>query len=67
MSDTFRKEYRQLNEDQKNDVQLIKTYAEDLFRKLENAGQNYSIDARAMAIAKTNLEQCVMWAVKAIT
>lgn len=67
MTDCFRKQYNALIEDRIKDCENIKEHAQDLLTVLERVGVNYSIDARAMAIAKTNLEQAVMWAVKAIT
>jgi hypothetical protein len=67
MTDTFRKEYKTLSEDQKNDIEKIKNIAERLLTQFYLSGVNYSVDQRMMALAKTNLEQAIMWAVKAIT
>ena len=67
MSDTFRKEYRPLSDETKLCVLHIKDKAEELLAAFETAGVNASIDARSLAVAKTNLEQAVMWAIKAIT
>jgi len=67
MSDTFRKEYKQLDPLQKDSILMIKEKAEELLDTFESLNANMSIDARSMALAKTNLEQSVMWAVKAIT
>lgn len=65
MSDVFRKEYKPLNEAQKLKILCIKEVAEELFNNYEDiVGPK---DERMMALAKTNLEQSVMWAIKAIT
>jgi len=64
MGDTFRKLYTPLSEEQKAEMQAIKNKAEEL-EELFN--KSMSREPRLMAIAKTNLEQGVMWAVKAVT
>jgi hypothetical protein len=64
LEDTFRINARPLSDEQIELVQSIKTEAGSLlemFNKYEHA------DKRMLALAKTNLEQSVMWAVKAIT
>lgn len=68
MTDTFRKEYKPLTEKQIELYELIKEKA----RNLEWALNEYTTfevqcDMRCMALAKTNLEQAIMWAVKEIT
>jgi len=65
MSDTFRKEYRPLSDETKLCVSHIKDKAEELLAVF--AGGIDNADPRMMALAKTNLEQAVMWAIKAIT
>ena len=67
MTDTFRKEYKPLIEDQKNDIERIKDIAESLLTQFKLSGMNYSVDQRMMALAKTNLEMAVMWVIKSIT
>jgi hypothetical protein len=57
----FRNEYRPLTEQEKAHIAAIKTTAEILYSSL------HSGEARHMALAKTKLEECVMWATKAIT
>lgn len=60
---TFRKEYRQLSAEEKALVEAIKSKAEELEALFVQAhGQ-----PREMALARTNLEQSVMWATKGIT
>lgn len=66
-ADIFRKEYKPISDETKSFIKNIKEKAEELLYSFEDAGMNSSIDTRAMALAKTNLEQSVMWAIKAIT
>ena len=67
VTDTFRKEYKPLSDETKLIVSHIKDKAEELLASFEAGSVNASIDMRAMALAKTNLEQAVMWAIKSIT
>jgi len=67
MSDTFRKEYRPLSDEAKQDMNRFKSLAEYLLVAFEVADTRTDVDKRMMALAKTNLEQAVMWAIKAIT
>jgi hypothetical protein len=68
MTDTFRKEYKQLSDLQKTSVLFIKEIAEGLEKQLDEiSNSGLQIDKRRMALAKTNLEQAVMWAIKSIT
>lgn len=62
--DTFRKVYTPIDDQQKAEVQAIKEKAEELE---ELFGKSMQREPRLMAVAKTNLEQSVMWAVKAVT
>lgn len=60
MSDTFRKVYRPLKDENAKHIVAMKEKAEELeilFAKSSN---------REMSLAKTNLEQAMMWATKAI-
>jgi hypothetical protein len=68
MTDTFRKQYKPLTEDQKSWINSFKDMAQKLHDEFESASytQNDS-DKRMIALAKTNLEQSIMWAIKAIT
>lgn len=69
MTDTFRKEYKPLTEEQKMQMAAVKDQAEALletFNKIVPAEER-SERSRCMAIARTNLEQTIMWAVKGIT
>ena len=68
MTDTFRKEYKQLSDEAKEHIAFIKEKADNLLHEF-NMCTNLELnpDARMMTFAKTNLEQAIMWAVKAIT
>lgn len=69
MFDTFRKNYTELSDLQKSYVHQIKTDAEQLLNTMNEAvdPESRSEQSRCMNIARTNLEQAVMWAVKGIT
>lgn len=62
MTDTFRKEYKPLDESQKMRISQIKNDAEKLLDSIDWAIG----DKRMLELAKTKLEECVMWAIKAI-
>lgn len=66
MSDTFRREYQPLDEYQKMQMDAIKKTAEEL-ESMYNAVMENGYDVRMIKLAKTNLEQSVLWAVKAVT
>lgn len=67
MTDVFRRQpWKPLDEVTKNKIDEIKEKAEILLQAMES----FPLGAEALrhcALAKTNLEQSVMWAVKAIT
>jgi hypothetical protein len=65
MADTFRKEYIPLTKEQIDRCAEIKDSAE-LLLKIINDMQIRS-DQRCRALSVVNLEQAVMWAIKAIT
>jgi hypothetical protein len=69
MTDTFRRVYTPLSEDQKLKVKTIKVEADVLLDILNNAisPNERSERARCMNIARTKLEECVMWATKGIS
>lgn len=64
--DTFRKEYKTLSNDQEAYVSLFKDRAEELLHEF-NCAAFLNPDSRYLALAKTALEESVMWAVKSIT
>lgn len=69
MTDTFRTEYTPLSEKQKAQVSRIKAEAAILMRHFDDAVpvEERSDRSRYMSIARTNLEQTIMWAIKSVT
>lgn len=65
MDDVFRRAYREISQEEKNDLENIKNQAEILFN-IVNVLQNKK-NCREYSIAKTKIEEAVMWAVKGIT
>lgn len=67
--DTFRKEYTPLTEAQTEHMNIIKNTAELLLEAFNNAvpADERSERSRCMAVARTQLETTIMWAVKAVT
>lgn len=69
MEDVFREKYASLSDEQKQQMADVKTKAKELlteFYKIVPDGER-SERSRCMALAKTNLEQSIMWAVKGVT
>ncbi len=62
----FRKEYRELNDEEKGLMTAIKTKAEELEELLLRTADGRYIN-RETSLAATKLEESVMWAVKGIT
>lgn len=62
MTDVFRQTYTPLSDERKAAVQIVKEKAQELYDLLETQPQS-----REMSLAKTNLEQAIMWAVKSMT
>ena len=69
LADTFRREYTPLDDEQKEQMTQIKEEADALLGLFNNAVpmDERSERSRCMAVARTNLEQAVMWAVKGVT
>lgn len=67
--DIFRKNYTTLTYEQEVQMNMIKDRAVLLLDEMNNAvpQDERSERSRCMAIARTNLEQAVMWAVKGVT
>jgi hypothetical protein len=65
---TFRKVYRELSCEEHEHIERIKDIAQSL-EELIQSGRNTNDGDRLrhIALAMTNLEQAVMWAVKAYT
>ena len=69
MSDTFRRVYKPLNEGQKTQMEAVKVKAEELeaLFNLIVPSEERSERSRCMAIARTNLETSILYAIKGIT
>lgn len=65
MTDTFRKEYKPLSDEKKAQMAEVKEIAEKLEEKIIEC--TTADNGREMAVAKTQLETSIMWAVKGIT
>jgi hypothetical protein len=69
--DTYRKEYRPLTDKEKQLMEKIKIRAEKLevlFDKVNtNRNEIPSASGREIALAKTKLEEAIMWAIKGLT
>lgn len=68
MTDVFRKEYVQLTDEQKAQGLAIKLKAEELLELFNKAVpmDERSERSRCMAVARTNLETTIMWAIKGV-
>lgn len=66
-NNVFRQKYRDLPEKEKAEVSNIKNDAALLWELIDDITSSHPDAAREAAIAKTKLEECVMWAVKGIT
>ena len=68
MTDIFRKEYAPLTDEQKVMGLKIKEQAEKLLELFNKAVpiEERSERSRCMAVARTNLETTIMWAVKGV-
>lgn len=74
MVDIFRKTYKPLNEDEKREIDSIKDLAQEMYEIIDMVStvtlgdtKEKAYDQRALALAKTKLEESVMWAVKGIS
>jgi hypothetical protein len=63
MSDVFRTNYRQLTPEEQTALKIIKGQAQYMLDMIDGRIP----DPRCFALAKTKLEECVMWAVKGVT
>lgn len=64
----FRSEYKELPGEIKNHILLVKDLANNLYERLSIPnGSPTMTQARAIALAKTKLEESVMWMTKALT
>lgn len=68
ISDIFRPKYRELSEEEKARVDHLKVIAGELYVLLcPGSPEDKLALTREMSLAKTKLEECVMWAVKSLT
>ena len=67
MTNTFRKEYRPLSPEAKDDMFAFKSIADNLEHEFHEAGKRDTTDKRCMQLAIEKLEESIMWSVKAIT
>lgn len=64
MSDVMRQAYRVLSGDEKLRLSQMKLKAAELYDLINYCADG---DQRSLALAKTKIEEAVMWATKAIT
>ena len=62
VNNVMRHEYRVLSELEKNQMQDVKNQGFDFYNLIDSMGSS-----RELSIAKTKIEEAVMWAVKHIT
>lgn len=67
MQNIFRPQYRELSEDEKSRVEAIKNKAQELLELIDFPREQQHPAGRHISLAKTSLEESVMWAVKGIT
>jgi hypothetical protein len=69
MVDTFRKVYTPLDDEQKEKMDAIKNKAQELLDLFDSTvtREERSDRSRCMAVARTNLETTILWAVKGVT
>lgn len=63
MADVFRRQYRALTPEQTGQIEAVKDQAQTLLDTINEA----AIPSPEMTLAQRRLEECVFWAVKAIT
>lgn len=69
MTDTFHRNFTELSQEQKSQMAVIKENADHLLNLMNQFvdPNERSERSRCMAIARTNLETTIMWAIKAVT
>lgn len=65
--DTFRKEYRELTDIERERLLNMKERAERLLSAIDRLPDRGDESARCKALARTRLEEAVFWATKAAT
>lgn len=66
MTDVMRQEYRVLTDEEKALLALIKHHGAELYDRIDCLEQGYG-RKREFSLAKTKIEEAIMWAVKGIT
>lgn len=61
-NNVMRHQYRELTEDEKGQMQTIKDQGLLLYNSIDGIGQS-----RELSLAKTKVEEAVMWAIKHVT
>ena len=67
VNNVMRHEYRVLNDNEKVDMQAIKAAGLDFYKHIETVESHYPNSSRELSIAKTKIEEAVMWVTKHIT
>ena len=67
MADVFRPEYRELSAEEKDQINGIKEKALELYNLFTVPATQDPTKGRYIALAKTSLEESIMWATKALT
>jgi hypothetical protein len=62
MNNVMQHQYRELTEDEKGQMQTIKDQGLLLYNSIDGIGQS-----RELSLAKTKVEEAVMWAIKHVT
>lgn len=74
--DEVRTQYRELSDREKADIQAVKEKGQELLNLLLNISSSFyptsdgstrSADPRCISLARTKVEEAVMWAVKGVT
>ena len=65
MTDTFRRGYRELSKEERDNLDSVKDKAEVLFNFINELQEKKN--CREYSLAKTKIEEAVMWAVKGLT
>jgi len=60
------KGYRELTDDEKNMANMGKELEERMLRYFDLLEQSAKTDKRCVALAKTNIQQGLMWAIRSI-
>ena len=60
------KGYRELSQGEIDGMNSVKALEKDALSLLDQLGDLPEVDQRRLAMAKTNIEQACMWAVKAV-